>query len=390
MFFKHFYTFLLLVIVSNNLMAGTGPAPPPPSPSPSLPSEQQSILEDCISNGRLLLGLSDQEIDRRCPATSNGLQFTVERTNQSINSNNTSQNNGSGNNNSGQQTLGSLLYGDAAGLNAGSVLNNISVWGSASKSDSEYSLVPIESDTGSAMVGAHTAVSDKGIIGISFGITGTSVDTIYNAGEQELTDYTFAAYGSMAVNDNISVGVNGGYMFREIDQFRNGASVTGGAAPFLPNEVVNGDTESDTWFVSANVDGFWHFDAFIIGLYTGVLYTEEEVDGFTETGATSNATATVGGQAIQTGLFRLGFDIGYTNPGYFEPFVGLEYLNYFEQDEIQVLSSTAVDSDDSEFIWSAGLRLFGDGITGSITYRNNFSREFLDYDSLNFLLSVDL
>ena len=386
MFFKRFFTLSILILLASKAFAGV--APPPAS----LPSEQDSILQDCISNGSSL-GLSNIEIDSICPATSNGLQWTVKRTNQGIDSfsNNLPFNSGSAGSTDpdrDEQTLGSLLYGDQAGMNAGSWMNSVNVWGSANSSDSEYTLVPIESDTGSAMIGAHTNLNDSSIIGISFGISGTTVNTIYNSGEQDLTDYTVAGYVGSMLTNNISVGANGGYSFRNIDQFRTGV---GGTTPFTINEIVNGDTESDTWFVSASIDGFWQLDSFIFGAHSSLMYSEEDVDSFTETGVTSGATAQVGSQSIETGQFRLGVDVGYTYPGYFEPYVGLTYINYFEQDDISVLSSTSTDDDDSEFIWTAGLRFFNDsGVTGSVSYSKNFSRDFLDYDSLDVLFSLDL
>ncbi len=385
MFLKQFFVFLIIIISSHFANAGTGPAPP------SLPSEQQDIIDSCVSNGSAL-GLNNTQIDALCPATTDGLQWTVERLNQPTNtfSSNLPFNSGSAASSDPdrqEQTLGALLYGKEAGVNAGSFLNSINVWGSASKSSSEYSLVPTESDTGNAMIGAHTSIGETGLIGLSFGIAGTDVKTAYNTGEQNLKDYSFAAYIGTMITDNISVGANGGVSFRDIEQFRTGV---GGTTAFTIGETVNSSTDSDTWFISGSIDGFWEFDAFVFGAHSSIFYSEEEVDGFTETGATSNATAAVASRDIDTGLFRIGFDIGYAKPKVFEPYIGVAYLNYFEQPEITVLSSTAADTDDDEFLASAGIRFFGETISGSVSWNRNFSRDFLDYDSLNLLFSVDL
>lgn len=376
MFLKRFLSFILLITFGQIACAG----------GTVIPSEQDSILQTCLANGNAL-GLTGAEIDAVCPATTDGLRWTVERVNQPTNtfSSNLPFNSGSASStdpNREEQTLGSLLYGEEAGVNAGSFLNSINVWGSASKSSSEYTLIPIESDTGSAMIGAHTSIGETGLIGISFGIAGTDVKANYNGGEQELKDYSFAGYVGTMITDNISVGANGGVSFRDIDQFRINAL----AGPTF-GQVINSETESDTWFISGSIDGFWEFDAFVFGAHSSIFYSEEEVDGFTETGAVTN---TVASRDIETGLFRIGFDIGYAKPKVYEPYIGIAYLNYFEQPEINVLSSAAADTDDDEFVGSAGIRFFGESISGSVSWNRNFSRDFLDYDSLNLLLSVDL
>ncbi len=78
MFFKRFFLFFILLISFEQVMAGGATLPPP-----SLPSGQQSILNDCIQLG-ISQGLTNQQIDALCSTTTSGLPFTLDRPNQFI------------------------------------------------------------------------------------------------------------------------------------------------------------------------------------------------------------------------------------------------------------------------------------------------------------------
>ena len=372
------YLLSLLMLISHICFAGTSPVLPPPT---NLSSEQDSVLQDCINNGAAL-GLTGAEIDTACPANRSPIPFTNNRVNQvTSNNNNTPNGNGNGNNSVSLNDINS-----PQGMNAGMEFGDLGVWANLSHTRSEYSLIPWESDSSAFQVGAHKNVGPSGIMGISIGIAGTEVDTLFNGGEQELTDYSVALYGSTLVTNNISVGANLGYIFRDMDQFRLGV----GAGGFAIGEQVNGKTDSNTWFASANVDGYWQVQAFSLGSHASVLYSSEEIDGFTETGATGGATNAVADQENDLGVLRVGFDIGYTNPGFVEPYLALDYLYYFENQTVSAISSTAIDDDDTEFVYSIGARFYRDNVTGSISYSDNFSRDFLDYSTVNATITIDL
>ena len=369
---------VLLLLVSRVALAGVGPVTPPVS----LPSEQDSVLSDCISNG-ISLGLSNAEIDSACPANRSPIPFTNNRINQISRTQKNAPGSGNGDN---ANTASLNDVNSPQGLNAGVQLGDFGFWANVSHTNTEYSLIPWDAQSSAFTVGAHKDIGPSGIMGISFGLGGTEVDTLFNGGEQEMTDYSLSLYASTLINNTFSVGANAGYIFREMEQFRTGV---GGTTPFALGERVIGGTESDTWFASANLDGYWQVQAFSIGAHSSVLYSSEDIDGFTETG-TTGATNGVRSQDNEVGVLRLGFDVGYTNPGFVEPYFGLDYLYYFDSETVSSLSSTAVDNDDTEFVYTFGARFYRDNLSAVISYSNNFSREFMDYDTLNAVISIDL
>jgi outer membrane autotransporter protein len=276
----------------------------------------------------------------------------------------------------------SAFFGNSAmsGLAAGDSYSNWSVWSSFShnKFDADIpinsNVQPIaryDADQSAVYIGADKLIN-KWLIGLAVGYETTDIDTLYNGGNNETDGITVAPYAAYLINDIFSVDFAAGYssLNTETDRIDN----TNGS-------TINGDFDSDRWFVATNLNATLFRGPWLLGGRIGLLYTEEEQDAYTETGG---ATArTLGERHIDLTQGLIGVNIAYSG-NKFEPFASVTYYNDLGRDNgtsaggLPGSVGATQPDDDDEFLTGLGVRYFGDMVDGSLEWngvvnRHNFN-----------------
>ncbi len=280
-------------------------------------------------------------------------------------------------------TGASLMSGQAAGDG----FANIGVWGSYNRSNFSSSVIvaPYDARLDSFLLGVDTMPIENLVIGLGFGYEHTDTRTLFNGGGQNTRGYTVTPYIAYLINDILSVDVSAGYSRLNTDQDRL--------------DPANGNTlgssfDSGRWFASANLNASLVRGAWVLGGRIGYLYSQEEQDGYTESGGPS--VRTVGDRHVDLGQGYIGADLAY-GFGALEPYVTVTYYNDFTRDDgagaggLPSAVGSTQPADDDEVQAGFGVRYFGaSGISGSLEWLKTVGRERFDNNSLIATLRIDL
>lgn len=265
-----------------------------------------------------------------------------------------------------------------SGVAAGDLGNGWSIWGSYTHSDFDSDFVfsgsslAYSAKARSALVGVDSLITERFLLGFAVGYQDLSSSTYFNGGGQDSDGFVISPYGAVIINDNFSIDVSGGYSDVEYDQTR--------VSPGVGTPTV-GSFDADRWFFATNLNAVFVSGDWVIGGRFGYFYTEEEQDGYTETGA---AARTVADRDIDLSQLVLGGDLAYS-VGPIEPYALVVYRNDLSKDDGESAgglpgSFTSVQpSDDDEFQVGFGVRYFSNyGVTANAEYslvtgRNDFS-----------------
>ena len=287
------------------------------------------------------------------------------------------------------------FFGSSAmsGLAAGDEYSDWSVWSSFSHNKFDAD-IPINSatqpvasydaDQNTVFIGADKFIMNKWILGLTVGYENTDIDTLYNGGNNETDGYTIAPYAAYLINDIFSVDFAAGYTSLNTDTDRID-NATG--------NTITGNFDSDRWFVTTNLNATIYRGPWILGGRIGLLYTEEEQDGYTEIGGTT--ARTLGQRNIDLTQGLVGINVAYSG-NKFEPFASVTYYNDLSRDDgsstggLPVNFGSVQPDDDDEFQTGLGVRYFGESIDGSFEWNNVVSRNNFDGHSVLLLLRLSL
>lgn len=264
-------------------------------------------------------------------------------------------------------------YGRAAG-------DGLADWGGWSPwisygrtmADNDLASTRYDANQDNVLFGMDYSYSDRLIFGISGGYENNDVDTLFNLGEMEVQGFSIAPYAAYLLTDNVSIDAAVGYSDLDIDQFR---TEPGGA-------MVRGDTDASRWFVMSNLNAFQRYGNWVLTGRAGIIYSEEEQDGFTEAGGTT--AQTVAGRDIEYGQLNFGGEVAYSAHA-IEPFASLFYEYDFEQGSTR-LNPNQAQPDDDDFRIGAGFRYFGsNGLSAVLEYSTIAGRENFDSHTVNLL-----
>ena len=184
-----------------------------------------------------------------------------------------------------RQGVGALVRGDenlagnfVRGQAAGDHGLGLSAWAnySVTETDNTFAATRFQSSQDVFMIGADITPFDTLIIGGVFGYESNDVKTVFNAGAQDISGYTLAAYAGYLVTDFMSVDVAGGFSNIDIDQTRiDSTNFT---------NTIRGDTDSDRLFASANLNLFTTYGDLAVTGRTGFIVAKEEIDAVIESG----------------------------------------------------------------------------------------------------------
>ncbi|MGQ0657970.1 MAG: autotransporter outer membrane beta-barrel domain-containing protein [Chromatiales bacterium] len=289
------------------------------------------------------------------------------------------------------------LFGRDTGLAAGDFLGGWGLWLGYTRSDFDSDFVfantslAYDADADNVLVGIDRLFGDRFVLGVSAGYQQVDTGTEFNGGGQEADGYTIAPYAAWLINDTFSIDVTGGYSPLDYDQ--NRISPTDGSQ-------TRASFDSDRWFVATNLNALLLTGDWVVSGRVGFLHTEEDQDGYVETGSAASAAGgtlrTVRDRNIDLSQIVVGGDVAY-NFGSFEPYALLIYRNDISRDNGEDAGGlpgafTSVQAeDDDEFQAGFGFRLFSDfGLTGTFEWSLVEGRDSFDSNVLTLTLRAEL
>ena len=290
-------------------------------------------------------------------------------------------------------------YGYGTGLAAGDGMGGsvFGTWASYSYNDfdSDFAFqgtqLGYDADAHNFLAGFDRLFQNRFLLGLAFGYQSVETDTVFNGGGQDTDGYTVAPYAAVLLTDVFSVDVSGGYTGLDYDQDRISPA---------DGTDIKASFDSDRWFVQTNLNAVMMVDSFVFGAKVGYLYTDEEQDGYTETGSAASAAGgllrTVTKRNIDLEQIVAGGEIAYV-AGAYEPFFIAEYRNDLSRDNDNAAGGlpgnfTSVQPDDDDEVQlSFGVRYYTTwGVTSTLEYQRVEGRSSFDSDLFMFTLRAAL
>lgn len=286
-----------------------------------------------------------------------------------------------------QTTAAALNPAGTTGLAAGDGWGGWGFWASYNYSDfeSEFRIAPYDANLDSYTLGVDRLLGERFVLGVSLGYEETDSRTFFNGGGQETDGVLVAPYAAWLINDVFSLDVSGGYTSLDTDQ--NRIDPTSGGTLFA-------NFDADRYFVAGNLNALRSFGNLVVGIRGGVLYTEEDQDGYKERGGPR--ARIVRGRTLDLTQASIGGDLAYAF-GAIEPYVLLNYRNDLSRDDgsnaggLPVTTGATHPDDDDEVEFALGLRYFGDtGVSAGVEWLQTLGRQDFDNHSLMLTLRLDL
>ncbi len=256
-----------------------------------------------------------------------------------------------------------------SGLSAGDDENELGIWVSYDRSHfkNTFSRTRYKGNTDTLLVGVDYTLSDKLVLGSAFAYESSDIDTPFNGGNTQITGYSILPYIGYLINENWNVNVGAGISRLNYDQYRTVAGTR-----------INGDTDSQRWFISANLNGTWMFDPFIISGNLGVISAGDNIDRYIESNGRLGEK-----NKSQLTTFSLGGEVTYIL-GEFEPYFSLDF-NHDNKAAGQRLSGLNQPSDDRNDLLSAlGVRYYGrEGLSITAEFSKRLNRANLKEENLS-------
>jgi len=274
----------------------------------------------------------------------------------------------------GRTALNSDTY-RTTGYAAGGYFTNAAGWLSYVRTTTDNTKFFTESDGNldSALVGLDFSPRDNMVLGLTFGYENNDITTKFNVGEQRIHGFTIAPYVGFLFHPNFSVDASAGYSSIDIDQTRlDTVNLT---------SIIDGDTDSDRWFVSGNLNAFTRVRDFAFSGRVGIVYAEEDIDAIVETGGPDAFTTP--SETVEFGQLQAGGEVAYSVAS-IEPYASVFYEHDFEFEK--VLFDTGLPhlpQDRSDVRFGLGARYFSDyGFSANLEWSIITWREGIDSHTL--------
>ena len=280
---------------------------------------------------------------------------------------------------------GTASYQDTqrtTGYAAGGTFTKWAGWASYARTTTDNTAFATKSDSSlnSALVGFDVSPGENMILGLAVGYEDNNIDTEFNAGEQNIDGFTIAPYFGYLFHPNASMDISAGYSNIDIDQFRiDSTNFT---------SIINGDTDSDRWFVSGNVNAFTRINDFALFGRFGIIYAEDDIDSIVETGGPD--AFTTAGTTIEFGQIQVGGEVAYSVAP-IEPYASVFYEYDYEFEKLSL--NTALNppaNDRSDVRFGIGARYFGDyGFSANLEWSIIAGRDDIDSHTLGLTGRLD-
>lgn len=264
----------------------------------------------------------------------------------------------------------SYLNSRDTGRNAGAIEKPFGIWAQGAYTNIDNSQVgaSAEGDVYNLVAGFDYKPTERMVIGITGIYETIDLDTGTLGGRGSLKEDGFgiAPYLGYQLTDRWTASLSGGYSWLNYDSKRN-------------NDTVSGSYDATRWFANASLSGVYASGNFRFLPMVGVLYLEEEQDGYTESTGT-----VVGSNTIKLGRLSAGGRVGYV-AGNMMPYVKLigEY-DFEHPDAVAIGNGTFSNDDDTGGQIGVGVDFFSTGpLSGTVEASyNSLGRTDLDVWSL--------
>ena len=208
-----------------------------------------------------------------------------------------------------------MLQGTETGLAAGDTASGLAVWANISYTDFADSKAATESESNfsMAMLGMDYRLNDNMVVGCVMGYEDTESKTRYNAGWIDTDGLTIGPYFAWLINENFSIDLSAGYSWLESDQLRN--------------STVSSDFDSERYFYSANLHGYYDINNFNFVATVGYTFANNDADSYTE-----NNGNRVASLDTDLGTIGVGGEVAY-NGDHIQPYVNATYNYDTEYDD---------------------------------------------------------
>jgi len=234
------------------------------------------------------------------------------------------------------------------------------------------------------LAGADVTLADRFVLGVALGYESSDTDTDFNLGNITVEGTTVAPYGVVILNDYASIDAAAGYASLDNDQSRIDPAASAPGAPVF----LSARFDSRRWFVAANLNLSYPIGDLVVSGQLGVLKTQEDQDGYTETGGASSRT--VRDRRVKLSEGHVSLDAAYSM-GAFEPFARVSYVTDFSRDDGQNVgglpgASVRTQFDDNAWRLAAGVRYYGARFSTSAEVQTEQGRA--NFDSTGVRVSV--
>jgi len=270
------------------------------------------------------------------------------------------------------------------GYAAGGYFAHWAGWASYTKTMTDNTKFFTETDGNldSTLVGFDASPMENMIVGIAVGYENNDIDTKFNAGHQTVKGFTIAPYIGYLFHPNFSVDASAGYSNIDIDQFRRDATGT---------FIINGNTDSDRWFVAGNLNAFTRVNDFAFAGRVGIIYAEDDIDSVVEVGEVAGiGEFTSPSTTIEFGQFQVGGEVAYSVTA-IEPYASVLYEHDFEFEKVKFDSGLPhLPQDRSDVRFGLGARYFSDyGFSANLEWSIITGREGIDSHTLGLTGRLD-
>ena len=252
------------------------------------------------------------------------------------------------------------------GMSAGGGDGRLGVWFSGGWTGIEDDLVSTayDGDVFNFLFGGDYRFNDRFIGGIALGYESADIDTAFNVGNVSSDGWTIAPYAGFVLNRYFTVDISGGYSWVDYDLRRTNAA----------GATVTGHFNSDRYFASAGLNGFYAVNKVLLSARASYSYTNESQEAFTESDGTVNSA-----RDVKLGTLRLGGQIGY-DLGKVQPYLSATYIYDAKLTKVTVGAGQAAPSNDrSGYDIGGGVRFaLSDRVTGGIEGTTQVGRDNFD------------
>lgn len=267
----------------------------------------------------------------------------------------------------GAANVTSYLNSRDTGRNAGAVDKPFGIWvqGAYTNVDNGQTGAAFDGSIVNLLAGFDYKLNDRLVIGISGTYETIDIDTnSFSSGRGSLENdgMGIAPYIGFKLTNQWTADLTAGYSWLSYDSSRSG-------------NAVHGSFDATRWFANGSLNGTYSVGSFRLLPKVGVLYMEEDQDGYRETNGTS-----VAGNTITLGRAYAGGRVGYAM-GTMMPYLKLIGEWDFEHpDSLAIGNGTFTNDEDFGAQVGVGVDFFSAGpLSGTVeTSYNSLGRDDLD------------
>lgn len=264
------------------------------------------------------------------------------------------------------QFAGAPMSGISAGEDVKPLGQNVNVWLSYSRNESENDApgIAYDADTNSVSAGLDFILGGPFTVGFFVSQSWTDTTSAFNGGGSDSDATTFGPYLSVTITDWLALDAS----YARTSSTTDNRRVTAGGV------TVTGTQEGTTDYYSVGA-GLSHWFNGGIGVSGRLGYNASH----TKNDSYTDSTATViGASKSNLAQVQLGGRVMYYTQN-FMPYLGATYINDVNRDKVRTAANPQPANDEDDVLLQAGISLFGDtAFSGNLDLSYNAAREQSD------------